>query len=118
MKENKLADMSTVFSVQIINLVKDLKAKHELVISNQIGRSGTSIGANVHEAQSAESNIDFIHKLKIAAKEAEETKYWLLLCQEANTYPNPDLLLKKVDEILRILSSIITTTKEKINQHK
>ena len=79
MKENKLADLSMDFSVQIINLVKDLKAKHESVISNQIGRSGTSIGANIYEANYAQGKKDFISKLEIALKEASETSYWLEL---------------------------------------
>lgn len=68
MKENKLAELSMYFSVQIINLVKDLKAKHETVISNQIGRSGTSIGANINEANYAQGKKDFVSKLEIALK--------------------------------------------------
>ena len=79
MKENKLAELSMDFSVQIINLVKELKAKHETVISNQIGRSGTSIGANIYEANYAQGKKDFISKLEIALKEANETGYWLKL---------------------------------------
>ena len=79
MKENKLADLSMSFSVQIINLVKDLKAMHESVISNQIGRSGTSIGANIYEPNYAQGTKDFISKLEIALKEASETGYWLEL---------------------------------------
>ena len=79
MKENKLADLSMDFSVQIINLVKELKAKHESVISKQIGRSGTSIGANIYEANYAQGKKDFISKLEIALKEASETGYWLEL---------------------------------------
>lgn len=79
MKENKLAELSMDFSVHIINLVKDLKAKHETVISNQIGRSGTSIGANIYEANYAQGKKDFISKLEIALKEASETGYWLEL---------------------------------------
>ena len=79
MKENKLADISMDFSVQIINLVKDLKAKHESVISNQIGRSGTSIGANIYEANYAQGKKDFVSNLEIALKEASETGYWLEL---------------------------------------
>ena len=77
MKENKLADISMDFSVQIINLVKELKANRETVISNQIGRSGTSIGANIYEANYAQGKKDFISKLEIALKEANETGYWL-----------------------------------------
>ncbi len=79
MKDNKLAELSMNFSVQIINLVKILKSKHETVISNQIGRSGTSIGANIYEANYAQGKNDFISKLEIALKEASETGYWLEL---------------------------------------
>ncbi len=84
MKENKLADLSMEFSVDIINLVKHLKASHESIISNQIGRSGTSIGANIHEAQYAQGKKDFISKLEIALKEASETGYWLELLRKTN----------------------------------
>ena len=79
MSESRLRDLSMDFSVQIINLVKELKAKHESVISNQIGRSGTSIGANIYEANYAQGRRDFISKLEIALKEASETGYWLEL---------------------------------------
>ena len=79
MSESKLRDLSMDFSVSIINLVKDLKAKHESVISNQIGRSGTSIGANIYEANYAQGTKDFISKLEIALKKASETGYWLEL---------------------------------------
>ena len=79
MSESKLRELSMEFSVEIINLVKCLKANHETIISNQIGRSGTSIGANIHEAQYAQGRKDFISKLEIALKEASETGYWLEL---------------------------------------
>ena len=79
MKENKLAELSMDFSVDIVNLVKYLKSNHESIISNQIGRSGTSIGANIHEAQYAQGKKDFVSKLEIALKEASETGYWLEL---------------------------------------
>lgn len=79
MSESKLRDLSMDFSVSIINLVKELKAKHETVISNQIGRSGTSIGANIYEANYAQGTKDFVSKLEIALKEASETGYWLEL---------------------------------------
>ena len=84
MKENKLADMSMSFAVQILNLVQDLKAKHETVISNQIGRSGTSIGANIYEANYAHGKKDFVSKFEIALKEANETGYWLELLFRTN----------------------------------
>ena len=79
MKENKLVELSMDFSVDIINLVKFLKSNHETIIANQIGRSGTSIGANIHEAQYAQGPKDFISKFEIALKEASETGYWLEL---------------------------------------
>ena len=79
MSDSKLRTQSMDFAVQIINLVKSLKEKRESIISNQIGRSGTSIGANIHEAQYAQGTKDFISKFEIALKEASETGYWLEL---------------------------------------
>ena len=79
MADSKLRTQSMDFAVAIINLVKVLKEKRESIISNQIGRSGTSIGANIREAQYAHSKADFIAKLQIALKEANETGYWLEL---------------------------------------
>ena len=84
MKENKLAELSLEFSVDIINLVKYLKSNHESIIANQIGRSGTSIGANIYEAQYAQGRKEFISKLEIALKEASETGYWLELLHKTN----------------------------------
>ena len=84
MKENKLAELSMEFAVDIINLVRRLKENREAIISNQIGRSGTSIGANIHEAQYAQGKKDFISKLEIALKEASETGYWLELLHRTN----------------------------------
>ncbi len=82
MAESKLRELSLDFSADIINLVKYLKSNHEYIVSNQIGRSGTSIGANIHEAQYAQGKKDFVSKLEIALKEASETGYWLeLLCR-------------------------------------
>ena len=79
MRNDKLSVQSMDFAVAIINLVKELKQKRESVISNQIGRSGTSIGANIREAQYAHGKADFIAKLQISLKEANETGYWLEL---------------------------------------
>ena len=81
---NKLVDLSVAFAVEILNLVKFLKSQHETIICNQIGRAGTSIGANIHEAQYAHGKADFISKLQIALKEANETSYWLLLLVKTN----------------------------------
>lgn len=79
MEENKLVNLSTDFAVMIIELVKKLKISKETIISNQIGRSGTSIGANIYEAQYAHGKADFVAKLQIALKESNETSYWLKL---------------------------------------
>ena len=83
-KENTLVDMSTSFAVDILNLVEFLIANKVGIIPNQIGRSGTSIGANVREAQYAQGKKDFVSKLKIALKEANETVYWLELLLKTN----------------------------------
>ena len=84
MRNDQLTKQSMDFSVSIINLVKELKLKHESIISNQIGRSGTSIGANIREAQYAHSKSNFVAKLQIALKEANETGYWLELLLKTN----------------------------------
>ena len=84
MAESKLRTLSLDFAVQILNLVKFLKSQHETIVSNQIGRAGTSIGANIHEAQYAHGKPDFISKLQIALKEANETSYWLELLLKTN----------------------------------
>lgn len=74
-------------------------------------KSGTSIGANIREAQNAESKADFIHKMKIAAKETDETEYWLLICKNVESYPSDDKLLEEVNELIKILSKIISSSK-------
>ena len=84
MRNDQLSDQSMDFAVSIINLVKDLKNQRETIVSNQIGRSGTSIGANIHEAQYAHGKSDFIAKLQISLKEANETGYWLELLYRTN----------------------------------
>jgi four helix bundle protein len=81
------------------------------VIARQLLRCGTSIGANVHEAQNAESKNDFIHKFKIAAKEVEETKYWLVLCRNSKSYPSCKHLAVLLGEIDKIITKIIATSK-------
>ena len=84
MPESRLRNLSIEFAVKILNLVKDLKILRETIVSNQIGRAGTSIGANIHEAQYAHGKSDFIAKLQIALKEANETGYWLELLLKTN----------------------------------
>ena len=84
MSESKLRTLSMDFAIQILNLVEDLKAKREFVISSQIGRSGTSIGANICEANYAQGKKDFVSKMEIALKEASETGYWIELLYRTN----------------------------------
>lgn len=110
-KPNLIVDLTFKFALEIVEFTELLESKRKYNMANQLFRSGASIGANVHEAQNAESKKDFIHKIKIAAKEAEETKYWLLLSQHSKNYPNTDELLKKVDSINKILTKIIATSK-------
>jgi four helix bundle protein len=81
-------------------------------LARQLFKSGTSIGANVWEAQEGESKVDFIHKMKIAAKEANETQFWLILCGETPNYPDCKHLKAKLEETQKILSSIISTAKK------
>ncbi len=114
MKENKLAEMSMNFSVDIINLVKHLKAQHETGISNQIGRSGTSIGANTYEANYGQGKKDFISKLEIALKEASETEYWLEPLHRTNYLNDNDykILNDKCTAIRVMLVASCRTAKE------
>ena len=116
MRNDELSRQSMDFAVSIIDLVNDLKTKRESVISNQIGRSGTSIGANIREAQYAHSKPDFIAKLQIALKEANETSYWLLLLSKTNyIVPTEYDRLESLCRELRItLISSINTAKGNI----
>ena len=93
-----------------------MESKKKYNLANQLFRCGTSIGANVYESQHAESRADFIHKLKISSKEANETKFWLLLCKESKNYPNPEALLKNLDAIQRVLTKIITSSRSNISK--
>ena len=114
MKDSIIKDKSFDFAVRIINLSKYLKNKKEFVLSKQILRSGTSIGANVREAINAESKPDFIHKLSIAQKECDETLYWLelLFKSEILSKIEFDSISNKCIELLKIIKSIILTSKE------
>jgi len=110
-KENLIVDLSFKFALKIIEFSELLESERKYVIAKQVLRSGTSIGANVHEAQNAESKADFIHKLKIAAKEADETEYWLKLCQFAPSYPSPNTFAEDLTSIIKVLSKIIGSSK-------
>ncbi len=119
MSESKLQTQSMDFAVSIINLVKDLKQKKESIISNQIGRSGTSIGANIREAQYAHGKADFVAKLQIALKEANETGYWLELLYktdyiDGNTYKKLDAVCTSLRVML--ISSINTAKANETNK--
>jgi four helix bundle protein len=113
-RNNPVLELSFRFALEIIEFTERLEEKKKFVLSKQILRSGTSIGANVREAQSSESKFDFIHKMKIACKEAEETEYWLLLCKHSPNYPSNEILLNKVKELQKLLTSIVYTTKNRI----
>ena len=110
-KDNLIVNLSFEFSMAIIEYCELLTEMKRFVISNQLLKAGTSIGANVFEAQSAESRADFIHKIKIASKECFETSYWLLLCQQSKSYPTVDKLLSQLSSIQKVLSKIILTSK-------
>ena len=114
-KDNIIIQKSYAFALQIIQLYKLLIEKKEFVLSKQILRSGTSVGANIHEAVASESKKDFIHKLGIAVKEARETSYWLNLLKDSEYITSDEFnkLSNSCDEIIRILNSIILTTKER-----
>ena len=109
---NLILELTLEFSLGIIKYTEELEKMKKFNLANQLFRSGTSIGANVNEAQSCESRSDFIHKIKIAAKEAEETKYWLTLCTKADSYPEPTGLIEKLKIIIKILNKIIVTSKQ------
>lgn len=106
------------FAVSVINLIKQLKKNQEFIISNQIGRSGTSIGANIREAQYAHSKADFIAKLQIALKEANETGYWLELLYKTNYITEAEYksLNSKCSSIRVMLISSVNTAKENQNE--
>lgn len=110
-QNNIIVKMTFEFLLDVIEFSELLLEKHRYAISNQLIRSGCSIGANVREAQGAESRADFIHKMKIALKEAEETEYWLELCDFAKRYPKPGPMLSTIESIIKTLNKIISSSK-------
>ena len=112
-KDNVLLIKTFSFALKIIDYTDELQEKRKFVLANQILKCGTSIGANSKEAQNGESKADFIHKLKIAIKEADETEYWLFLCDAHKSFPDCKELLNDLSEIIRILNKIIATSKSK-----
>ena len=114
-KPNIIRDKSFQFALKIIELSQSLKEERNYEIANQIIRSGTSIGANVEEAQAAQSKKDFISKLSISSKEARETKYWLRLIKESKISNNKlDVLINDCDDLINILTQIVKTSAETI----
>lgn len=110
-KDNLIVNLSLKFALEIIEYSELLEEYKKFVIARQILKSGTSIGANIREAQNAESKADFIHKMKIAAQEADETEYWLILCEMSKKYPKSNGLKEKLESIISILSKIISSSK-------
>jgi len=101
-KDNAIVKMTFQFSLDIMDFSEVLRGEKRFVFADQLLRAGCSVGANVKEAQSAESRADFIHKLKVASKETEETEYWLELCEFAKDYPKPRKLLEDIESILKV----------------
>jgi four helix bundle protein len=114
-QRNIIVQLTFQFSLEIIAYCEQLEEAKKFTLARQLIRSGTSIGANTREAQNAESKADFIHKFKIAAKEADETEYWLLLCKKSKNYPDPGKLVDDVQAIIRVVSKIIASSKKRPN---
>jgi four helix bundle protein len=111
---NIIVDKTIDFSLSIIKYCEVLGNKKKYVIARQLLRSATSIGANVFEAQNAESKVDFILKMKVAAKEASEVLYWLILCERSEGYSFQDKFKEDLAQIIKIISKIISSAKGKI----
>jgi four helix bundle protein len=112
-ENNPLIKLSIEFSIDIIHYCDRLLADKKFALANQLLRSGTAIGANSMEAQNPESKADFVHKIKLAAKEAEETQYWLILCKNATGYPDTADLSQKLEVLHKILGSILGSANKK-----
>jgi len=113
MAESIIQQKSFEFALEIIHLYQELIECKEYVLSKQLLRSGTSIGANVEEASAAQSRKDFLAKMSIASKEARETRYWLRLLQKSQMVDiDFTTQLNQIDELIRILTSIVKTTSE------
>lgn len=112
-KKNIVVELSIQFSLGIISFSETLRNQRHFDLASQVFRSGTSIGANIHEAQNAESLADFIHKFKIAAKEADEVNYWLELCERSKHLPSSDLK-QELKNLIQLISKIISSSKKKL----
>ena len=112
---NEILELSFDFALGIIEYSELLESMKKYAIARQVIRSGTSVGANVREAQNAHSRKDFISKCVIAAQEADETEYWLLLCERSKTYPSPNALLAQILTLKKLLSKIIASAKRNLS---
>lgn len=110
-KENLIVNLTSEFALKIIDYSEQLNQLKKFEMASQIFRAGTSIGANIREAQNAESKKDFIHKFKISAKEADELEYWILLCERSEHYLNPTGIKEDLVAIIKVISKIISTSK-------
>lgn len=118
MKESIIKEKSFRFSLQIIKLYKQLVCENEYILSKQLLKSGTSIGANIEEALAGQSKRDFIAKMSISSKEARETKYWLRLLKDSEiTSINVNNLLKDVEELIRMLTAIVKTSQQNLTKN-
>lgn len=116
MPENLIVRLTFEFSLSIIPFCDLLNKQRRYDLSRQLFRSATSVGANIMEAQNAESKADFIHKFKIAGKEANESAYWLLLCKNAPQYPFEPDLIDSLNRIIKIINKIISTSKKSLKK--
>lgn len=115
MKNNPIKERSFKFALSIIKLYKKLQGQNEFIISKQLLRSGTSIGANIEEATAAQSKKDFLHKMSIASKEARETSYWLRLLKDGDLIKiSVDEYLDEINQIIKIITKIVKTTSENL----
>ena len=112
-KKNVIIEKTIRFALLVIEFCELLEREKKFVIARQLLRSGTSIGANIHEAQNAESKANFIHKVKIAAKEVEESKYWITLCKKSKNYPFNEELEKEIQEVSLIIYKILSSSKKR-----
>jgi four helix bundle protein len=116
MGQGVILERSFAFALDVVRLYREIQKQHEYVLSKQLLRSGTSIGANVEEASAGQSRSDFLAKMCIALKEARETRYWLRLIQQSELVAiDVSKELQSAEEIIRILSSIVKTTRDSKN---
>ena len=123
MKDNLIVDLSFDFALDVIKLYKVMISKNEFVVSKQLLKCGTSIGANINEAQAAQSYKDFVSKMTISSKEARETHYWLVLIKKSDIIEFEDkeilvnYLLDKLENMINILTKIVKTSNIKCSYH-